>query len=537
MPATRSSLALAAFVALALPLAACGDSGSGGAAAAGSPTQPQAAASCAAKATVDLQPGQTASLTGAEAACFQLAPHAGARYALAGFDARAIEGARSGPEPSLGNDPVYVVGDGSAVAPAPAPAASRGPAATAVPADMHLRADAAPDPLSPFSRATPWQQGERFAIRRLDGQAATARVVRVMGRYVFALVDGDEEGHTDRFIDDTEEAMGYLQREGFGVMNRVWGGAEPSTSAGSGQMLVVYAAWNPDQGVASASTNAAGDGSGIGSFVWLNLNARPGVREAYNMVDVASYRLKVLAHELTHAWQLRYAYDSQPAGKRTIAFGPAWAMEGTADLVSMDLVRRSLGVGLTSNWNWQDRLRAPNPGITLALQPIDTKGRVSRGYYDAASFLQDVEVRMVRRGATPDEALAQVARGAVEGWYGTDAAGVRRTGLAARVRAVLGAAWEPADAVLLWTLTQAADDQTDFADLNNPVYDHVADPESSYAWKAALDEVQPGHAFAYQVARTAGSSFFVRVKDGGSGGTVSLSASVESTRWMIARLK
>jgi len=536
MPATRSSLVLAAAITLALPLAACGDSGSGG----GGPTapqQPQGTASCAAQATVDLQPGQTASLTAGEAACFRLAPHAGARYALAGFDARAIEGARSGPEPALSSDPVYVVGDGSGAAPSPAPAGSRGPSATAVPVDMHLRADAAPDPLSPFSRATPWQQGERFGIRRLDGQPATARVVRVMGRYVFALVEADREGHTDRFIDDTEEAMGYLQREGFGVLNRVWGGAELVTSAGSGQVLVVYAAWNPDHGVGSASTNAATDGSGIGSFVWLNLNARPGVRDAFSMLDVASYRLKVLAHELTHAWQLRYAYDSQPAGKRTIAFGPAWAMEGTADLVSMDLVRRSLGVGLTSNWNWQDRLRAPNPGITLALQPMDTRGRVSRGYYDAASFLQDVQLRMVRRGTPGDEALAQVARGAVEGWYGTDAAGVRRTGLAGRVRPVLGAGWEPADAVLLWTLTQAADDQTDFADLNNPMYDHAADPEHNYAWKAALDEVQPGRAFAYQVQRSAGSSFFVRVKDGGSGGTVSLSASVGGTRWMIARLK
>ncbi len=537
MPATRSPLALAAFIALALPLAACGDSGSGGGAPTG-PSAPQATATCAAQATVDLQPGQTASLTAGEAACFRLAPHAGARYALAGFDARAIEGARSGPEPAPGADPVYVVGDGSAVAATPAPAsASRGPSATAVPVDMQLHADAAPDPQSPFARATPWQQGERFPIRRLDGQTATARVVRVMGRYVFALVEADEEGHTGRFIDDTETAMAYLQREGFGVLGRVWGGAEPVTSAGSGQVLVVYAAWNPDQGVGSTSTSAAPDGSGIGSFVWLNLNARPGVRDGFNMIDVASYRMKVLAHEMTHAWQMRYAYDSQPAGPRTVSFGPAWAMEGTADLVATDLVRRSLGVGLTSNWNWQDRLRAPNPGITLALQPIDTRGRVSRGYYDAASFLQDVEVRMVRRGTNADEALAQVARGAVEGWYGTDAAGVRRQGLSSRVRAVLGAGWEPADAVLLWTLTQASDDQTDFADLNDPVYDHAADPSSSYAWKAALDEVQPGQAFAYQVQRSAGSSFFVRVKDGGSGGSVSLSASVEGTRWMIARLR
>ncbi|HET7234594.1 MAG TPA: hypothetical protein VFJ16_31570 [Longimicrobium sp.] len=539
MPATRSPLAITAALLTLLPLAACGGSG-GGTGASSSPTapqQPQATATCAAQSTVDLQPGQTASLTAAQAACFRLAPHAGARYALAGFDARAIEGARVGPEPSFGSDPVYVVGDGSGVAPAPAPSGNRAPSADRAPTDLHVRGDAATDPLSPFSRATPWQQGERFTLRGLETGVATAQVVKVMGRYVLAVVEADREGHTGKFIEDTQTAIEYLNGEGGAVLNQVWNGVQPSTSAGSGQVLIVLAAWNPDNGVASTQTNAAPDGSGIGSYVWMNLNVRPGVRDGYNMVDVPSYRLKVLAHELTHAWQLRYAYTTQPAGPRTLAFGPAWALEGTADLVALDLVRRSLGVQLTSNWNWQDRLRAPNAGITLALQPADTRGRLSRGYADAASFLQDVQVRMVRRGAGADEALAQVARGAVEGWYGTDAAGVRRQGLAARVRPVLGAAWEPADAVLLWTLTQAADDQTDFADLNNAMFDHAADPGSDYAWKAALDEVQPGKAFAYQVQRSAGSSFFVRVKDGGSGGTVSLSASVDGTRWMIARLK
>jgi len=535
MPAIRSSIALTALLTLALPLAACGDAAAGGAATA--PEAPQATASCAAQATVDLQPGQTASLTGAQAACFRLAPHAGARYALAGFDARAIDGARGGPEPALATDPVYVVGDGSGAAPSPAPSGDRVPSADRAPSDLHVRMDAAADPLSPFSRATPWQQGERFSLKAMEGGVVTAKVEKVVGRYVLAVVESDRESHTGKFIDDTETALDYLQREGNAVMERVWGGARPATSAGSGQVLIVLAAWNIDNGVGSTSTSAAPDGSGVGSYVWMNLNARPGARDGYNLVDVASYRLKVLAHELTHAWQLRYAYDSQPAGPRTIAFGPAWAMEGTADLVSLDVVRRSLGVSLTGNWKWQDRLRSPNPGVTLALQPADTRGRISRGYADAASFLQDVEVRMARRGVAPDEALAQVARGAVEGWYGTDAAGVRRQGLANRVRAVLGAQWEPADAVLLWTLTQAADDQTGFAELNNPVFDHAADPENDYAWKAALDEVQPGRPFAYQVQRSAGSSFFVRVKDGGGGGTVSLSASVEGTHWMIARLE
>ncbi|MFL5540045.1 MAG: hypothetical protein ACJ8J0_13725 [Longimicrobiaceae bacterium] len=535
MPATRSSIALSALLTLALPLAACGDAGAGAAATA--PDAPQATASCAAQATVDLQPGQTASLTGAQAACFRLAPHAGARYALAGFDARAIDGARGGPEPWVADQATYVVGDGSSLAPVAAPNADR-QAAAAPAADLHARADAAPDPLSPFSRATPWAQGERFPIRRVDtGEQVTARVVRVMGRYAFALVEADAEGHTDRFIDDTEKAMEFMLSQGEAVLDGVWGTGRPVTSAGSGQVLIVYSAWNVEQGAGSASTYAAPDGSGVGTFIWLNLNVRPGVRDSYALMDVPSFRLKVLAHELTHAWQMRYAYQTQPAGPRTVSFGPAWAMEGTADLVSMDVVRRSLGVGLNSNWSWQHRFDAPNAAVTFALQPADTRGRLSRGYYDAASFLQDVQLRMTRRGMPADDALAQVARGAVEGWYGIDAAGVRRQGLADRVRAVLGGAWEPADAVLLWTLTQAADDQTDAPELNNPVYDHATDADNPNAWKPAPDEVQAGRSFAYQVTRGAGTSFFVRLKDGGQGGTVSLSADVAGTRWMVARLR
>jgi hypothetical protein len=535
MLATRHRPTLAALCLAALPLAACGDAG--GASSPTSPQGPATAASCAPTATVDLQPGQTASLSAGEAACFRLAPHAGARYALAGFDARAIDGAQAGPEPSLYDQPSYVVGDGSNAAPVAAPNADRVADAARPAPDATLRADAAPDASSPFSRATPWTVGETFALRRVTGEPATARVVRVMGRYVFALVDGDSESHTDRFIGDTEKAMDSLLRDGEAVLNRTWGDLRPVTSAGSGQLLIVYSAWNPDNGMGSASTYAAPDGSAVGTYIWLNLNVRPGVREGYSLIDNSTFRLKVLAHELTHAWQMRYAYLSQPAGARAVSFGPAWATEGTADLVSMDIVRRSLGVGLTSNWSWQSRFDAPNSGVAFAMQPADTRGRLSHGYYDAASFLQDLEVRMVRRGTPSDEALAQVARGAMEGWFGIDAAGVRRQGLADRMRAVLGAGWDPADAVLLWTLTQAADDQTDAAELNNPVYDHAADPGDPNAWQAATDEVQAGRGFAYQVTRGAGTSFFVRMKDAGQGGTVSLSATVAGTRWMVARLK
>ncbi|HEV7589098.1 MAG TPA: hypothetical protein VGO40_13370 [Longimicrobium sp.] len=519
-----------AGLAAVVALAACGGAGTGPTAAAPLPS----VAGCAPAVTLDLQPGQTAPLTSGQAACFALSPHAGARYALAGFDARSMDAARTGPEPSMSGDAVFLVGDGTGTAAIAAPNLDRSLAAPA-----GLRYDAAPDVASPFVRATPWRVGERFPVRRVDtGESVTARVVRIMGgRYVFALVEADEEGHTARFVSDTEKGMDVMLRDGVDLLNRTWGAGEPSTSAGSGQVLVVYSAWNPDQGAGTASTYAAADGSGVGTYVWLNLNVRPGVRDGFAMLDVPSYRLKVLAHELTHAWQMRYAYASQAAGPRSVSFGPAWAVEGTADLVAMEVVRRSLGIGVGTNWGWQSRLKAPNDGVTYALQPADTRGRVSRGYYDAASFLQDVQLRMVRRGTSADEALAQVARGAVEGWYGVDGAGVRRTGLAERARAVLGAGWEPADAVLLWTLTQAADDQSDAPELNNTAYASVSDDGSDYAWKPAVGEVQAGRSFAYQVTRAAGSSFYVRVRDDGPGGTVSLSANVAATRWMIARIR
>lgn len=537
---SRTSASLVLLVA-GLALTACGGGsggGSGPVTGTQTPTTPPAgAASCQPQATVDLQPGQRLSLTSAQAACFRLQPKSSARYVLAGFDGRNVESARSGPESAASDEPAYLLGDGTAsVAPTAIPSSANRTAAPDA-GDIVVRRTTAGDEADPFQRAAPWREGERFPVRRRDGSASTARVVRIYGgRYVFAIVDADAGSHAARFLDQTGRGMDFMVREGLGVLERVFGAA-PATSAGSGQLLIVLAAWNPDEGAGLATTTAAQDGSGVSTYLWLNLEVRPGVREGFDRLDHPSYRLKVLAHELTHAWQMRYAYESQAAGARAVSFGPAWAMEGSADLVAMDLVRRSLGVGLTSNWDWQNTIRNGGDAVTYALEPYDTRGRLARGYFDASSFLRDLQLRLVRSGLSADDAMAQVGRGALEGWYGVDGAGVRRQGLAARMRTVLGSGWDPAEAVLLWTATQAADDQTSNPELNNPVYSRAADPEGSYAWKAAVDEVKVGRTFAYEVRRVAGSSFFVRVEDDGRGGTLAAASSVNAARWMIVRVK
>jgi hypothetical protein len=527
----RGAWALAA----ALSLAGC-DAGAG---VAGPGAEPPASPACQARATVSLAVGETRALSADEAACFRLPARGEARYALAAFDARTVESARTGAEGGHGSEPAYTLGDGSPVTPVVVPSAALMPRWSERAAeDVEVRdaASASAGAADPFLRAAPWREGERFTVKRRDrDETATARVVKVFGgKWVFAVVDGDGGSRADDVVGDARQAMEWLQSEGIAVMQRVWG-APPTTSPGSGQMLVLFASYPTDHGAGHAVTRARPDGSGVDSYVWMNLEMNPGRGQGYEYTGYVSYRLKLLAHELTHAWQYQYAWSTQAGDSRRLPYGPVWALEGTADLVSMDLVRRWLGVSLTANWDWAGQLRGPSARLTYALEPAAQRGRLAGGYHDAASFLRDVQVRMVRAGAGADQAMAEVARGAVEGWFGIDGAGVRREGLAGRVRRVLGPGWEPSEAVLLWTLTQAVDDQTDAVELNNPVYRRVSDPDQELGWHAAVDDVTAGRPFAYQIQGAPGSSFFVRLKDGGQGGTVSARSTVAGTRWMIAR--
>ena len=101
-----SSLRPIALLVTTAALAACGDAGSAPTAA-NSNAQP----SCSAVASVSLQPGQTQTLTAAEAACFRLAAGDGSEYALAGYDARALEASRAGQVAGSLADPQYTIGD------------------------------------------------------------------------------------------------------------------------------------------------------------------------------------------------------------------------------------------------------------------------------------------------------------------------------------------------------------------------------------------------------------------------------------------
>lgn len=508
-----TSRRLLALISASATLAACQN-------AAGPVTS--AAATCNASVSLDLAPGQTRVLSEAEARCFSLSA-SGAEYVLAGFDARAVEASAKGPFAGGLSEPSYTIGDGAGAA--RNLVASDGKAA-ALPGDLRLNTSAAPG--DAYARATPWVAGERFSVRPMVGTGTVpAKVVKVAGRYVLAVIESDADG-AGRMLEQAETALEFLAAQGTPVLRQTLGEAAPVTSPGSGQLLILAAAWNPEQGAGATWTQE--DAAGARSMVWLNTNLRPGRGDGYEMYDHASYRLKVLAHELAHAWQVQYLRGAHGAS-HSAPGSAAWSIEGGADFVAMDLVRRYLGVGLTANWAWQDHLDPRESGVIYALEPADARGRLPWGYYDAASLLRDLQVRLMNAGLSADAAMAEVARGAVEGWYGDDGEGGACHGLVERVRTHLGAAWDPAEAVLTWTLTQAADDRTGNRALNNPVYRKVGDRGAAYGWKPSA-EVKAGRVGSSSFTQVSGGSFFVQVT---GAGTVSAASNTPGVRWMIAR--
>lgn len=525
-----SSLRPLAVIATTAALAACGGAGSAAPTAATADAQP----SCTAAASVSLQPGQTQTLTAAEAACFRLASGDGAEYALAGYDARALEASRAGQAAGSLADPQYTVGDATSGGARNVGAGSAAFEGVQRPADVRYSNATALEAADPYARATPWREGERFQVKPIEGtQPVQARVVRIVGgKFVLAVVEGDEAGAA-RVLEQAEEALQFLAQRGVPLLQSTFSPEIPTTSEGSGQLLVLATAWDPARG--AGATWSRQDADGAHSFVWLNLNLRPGKGDGYAMYDHASYRVKVLGHELTHAWQAGWLHDEHANG-HAAAQSPAWSLEGGADFVAMDLVRRFLGVGLGANWKWSDHLEPSRASVILALEPYDARGRLTWGYYDASSLLRDLQGRLIATGMSPEAAMAEVSRGAVEGWHGADGEGGSCAGLVERMRARLGAAWDPAAAVLLWTASQAADDRTPNAALSNSTYYDVGSADERYGWKPAA-EVRAGSGASAAVTQVAGGSFYVRVKGSRAESTLSAVSSTRDAHWMIVRVR
>ena len=148
--------------------------------------------------------------------------------------------------------------------------------------------------------------------------------------------------------------------------------------------------------------------------------------------------------------------------------------------------------------------------------------------------------RLERAGEPRGTALRAGSRGAIEGWSGRDAYGSARPGMVSRMRAALGPAWHPGDALLTWALSVVGDDRNPTTLYQDPVSLRVWDvrPGEAYGWHP--DGALEGGSGATVTGVSAyGSPGYSYLRDTGAGVRVRLSSSVprEGMRWMVMRVR
>ena len=526
MPLLRTLGPAVATAVLAVTLVACSDGGL---------TTPREAGSRVCRdAPLTLAVGQVAVPEGSGTTRCQLAPIAGAEYALVWVDIRAIEGARVGSEPSYEPYPV-----GLSIAPdvdlragladlradmTELPAAGRDPRRGV--GDAPLTTASTSDGIlesRPRNRRTPWVLDEVFLLEdELSGLPRQARVIRVYnGRTVVARWEDAPTVNLGPFLLQLDSAHAFVAQAAEPVLGHVYSATPPSSSQ-AGQFLILL-----QQEIASQATSHA-EVSGDTMYTWMDL---------YPFVLSSAVRLaSLLAHELTHAYQYQYMHGSRSAPNLpTLPAASFWAYEGSANLVSYEMTRRLSGIAFDANHDW--RAPAANTAIAIYQQRAQPAGGVlTAGFDHAMGFLRDLTLRRMAAGETRDVALRAVSRGAIEGWFGLDGVATR-TGLAARMRAVLGSRWEPADAVLDWALSHAGDDLTP-----NPRYQDRASLRvwdipagQGYGWRpdAILTRASP----TFFLFKRYGSPGWLRVTDDGLGLSVEVRGFEVPIRWKILRTR
>lgn len=482
---------------------------------------------------MDLQPGEAANLV--EGADCDLGSHAGAEYALAYVDGRAIAQAETSPEPtttegSYTTTVTGLLGAAGAQSRGPAPARAAAPHAEA---DWIILPAGGPRAYVGASGGEDgWSVGEVVTITDpcAPGSPCTqlpvrpARVHRVYhGWLAVAAVEAEVGAALTPMLDLLDQAAPIVHQHTLPLLRSVFtDGALAVSSPGTGQVFVLLEGDN-STATARAFSRLTPDGQPI---TWISIEPSTGS-------DVAR-AASLVSHELTHAYQFAYMVATRAAGVQNASTGAAvWGVEGGANLISYESTRRAAGLPLAGNYDF----RSPGSSVTerlYALRAQPANGEITAGYEAGMGFFRDLVIRRVQRGEGVDAAVREVSRGVVEGWFGIDRHGSRRPGLTARMRERIGG-WEPRDGLLTWALSHAADDLTSSA-----VYqDHA----SLRAWQSAEPEygwfpeaVLQGSGTASGQTRNGSPGCFI-LRNRGAGVKVRVSASVPGVQWRVLRIR
>lgn len=483
---------------------------------------------------IHLEVGQAAQPSSSNQTRCEFAGVAGAEYVVAWLDLRSIEGARVGAEPSFEPYPI-----GISMAPDMDPfgqdasrdaAGLRGEAANASVAErdharevMRAAVQADDDVLGsrPRFRKTPWALGESFLLEDdALGLARPARIVRLYDGYAAVARWEDATENDDAFLAQLDTAYAMMAA----TMPALWQGIfvdVPLRSSQAGQYLFVL------QRETLTQVRGLSEVGGDTVFSWMEL---------FPFVETSALRLAgLLAHEMTHHHQRQYMHATRESPTQPSVTGASyWAVEGGANLMSYEFVRRLAGVALDANHNW--RAAPTSSAMSLyQLRAQPASGTLTAGFDNAMGFLRDLALRRMATGESVDAALQAVSRGAIEGWFGRDGIGLRR-GLSSRMQDVFGSRWNPADAVLDWTLGYAGDDLTP-----NPRYQDRASLRvwdlsgRSYGWFP--DAILAPGSESHFLFKEHGSPGWYRVQGADDGFTAQVRAFEVPVRWRVLRIR
>jgi hypothetical protein len=476
---------------------------------------------------ISLEVGQIALSDGFGKRC-RFVGIAGAEYVLAWVDVRSIEESRTQVESELEPYAVRVT-----IAPDAQPAARDGAARDASLSTGGMEAAHRPTRLRPASvelapyrprhRDTPFVLDEAFNLEDdATGLPRPARIVRVYhGAIAVARWESELGAELPAYLGQLDTAMAMLDAEGFPAMRSAYVDAFPR-STGAGQTLILL---REDLAIPAWSLAEV---HGDTLFGWI---------ETLPFLWRSPERLAVrLAHEMTHLYQMEYMHASRPlAGLPTSSGASFWAIEGAADLMSYEMLRRLAGIAPNANHDWRT---PPTDTVTKLFQQRaqPAGGLLTDGFDSAMGFLRDLAARRVRNGEPHEDALRAVSRGAIEGWYGHDGV-AQRLGLVPRMQATFGSGWHPATALLDWALGYAGDDltpNTQYQDLNSlRIWDLPLG--QSYGWRAdAFLSASGTTAFLF---KRYGSPGFARLFDNGAGIHVEIDGFEFPIVWKILRIR
>jgi hypothetical protein len=254
----------------------------------------------------------------------------------------------------------------------------------------------------------------------------------------------------------------------------------------------------------------------------------------FNDVDMTT----LVTHEVTHSFQRIYMTTTRaPDGPRPASGAALWGVEGGANLTSYEVLRQLAGVGFDDNFDWKTGL-GTNPArgyYSLRAQP--GVGSFTEAYDNSMGFMRDLVIRRMDRGESLGDALREVSRGVIEGWHGYDHVGGRRKGLTGRMRERLGSDWNPADAMLTWGMSHAADDLTP-----SPLYQDGAslrvsqyESPTQYGWHPSA--VLSGAPQTATATRRYGSPGYMYLQDSGGGVRLAARSATDGVRWLFLRIR